>query len=89
MLYEAAEHVISRKRAKEKAPSNRIPDEDMAVPPFWIRLRTVLGSFSVRFPEAAPLARFKVDIGYSIVVCIARMQQFFILPEALQEQLSS
>ena len=61
----------------------------MVVPPFWIRLRTVLGSFSVRFPEAAPLARFKVDIGYSIVVYIARMQQFFILPEALQEQLSS
>ena len=60
MLYEAAEHVVSRKKANEKAPSNRIPDKDMAVPPFWIRLRTVLGSFSVRFPEAAPLARFKV-----------------------------
>ena len=33
-----------------------------------IRLRTVLGSFSVRFPGAAPLARFKVDIDYSVFV---------------------
>ena len=60
MLYEAAEHVISRKRAKGKAPCESNPWRDMVVPPFWIRLRTVLGSFSVRFPEAAPLARFKV-----------------------------
>ena len=60
MLYEAAEHVISRKRAKEKAPSNRIRDKDMVVPSFWIRLRTVLGSFSVRLTGAAPLTRLKV-----------------------------
>ena len=41
-------------------------DRDMVVPLFWIRLRTVLGSFSVRFPGAAPLARFKVDIDYLV-----------------------
>ena len=67
MPYEANEHAISRRKQKKKAPSNRIRDKDMAVPSFWIRLRTVLGSFSVRFPVAAPLARFKVDIDYSVV----------------------
>ena len=80
MLYEAAEHVISRKRAKEKAPSNRIPDEDMAVPPFWIRLRTVLGSFSVRLTGAAPLARFKVDCCYSVVMRPGVTQPELFLP---------
>ena len=38
----------------------------MVVPSFWIRLRTVLGSFSVRLTGAAPLARFKVDCCYSV-----------------------
>ena len=33
-----------------------------------IRLRTVLGSFSVRFPGAAPLARFKVVMRYSVLI---------------------
>ena len=65
MLYEAAEHVISRKRAKEKAPSKRILI-GIWLSHLLIRLRTVLGSFSVRLTGAAPLARFKVDCCYSV-----------------------
>ena len=55
-------------RAKEKAPSNRIHGQDMVILSFWIRLRTVLGSLSNTVSRAAPLARFKVDIGYSVMI---------------------
>ena len=40
----------------------------MVIPSFRIRLRTVLGSLSNTDSRAAPLARFKVDLGYSVVV---------------------
>ena len=67
MPYEGDEHVFSlcgadvaAASAKEKAPSNRITARVWLTLGQMIRLRTVLGSFSVPEGDPAPLARLKV-----------------------------
>ena len=59
-----------RRQSKIKSTVESNPWRDMVVPPFWIRLRTVLGSFSVRFPGLLRLRDLK-----SILV----IQLWFIL----------